>query len=175
MGRHLRTRVPVLESNLVPLVSDHSDTTRNDAIFREKQRKHFNRRHGSRELPELCANDRVWVADLNKEGPVVRKASTPHSYIVRTNTGYLQRNRRALVSLQECDGNSGASGNSVQDAYHVLRDQQGRRTECPETVSSPLLSSATMGSGADEQPPETPATGSSDTARHSFGFPVAHT
>ena len=60
----------------------------------------YNRRHDSRELPELQPGDSVWIRDQSRYGKVTQKAQQPRSYHVQTEHGTVRRNRRALIAVQ---------------------------------------------------------------------------
>lgn len=129
MRRRLRTRVPVLRERLVPAAGDQDEITLRDKSFRQKQRVYFNKRHGARPLPKLSGNDRVCVPDAKKEGTVVRKASSPRSYVFRTDTSYFRRNRRCLVRLKRTHRHNLSASGAVSETPPELPGTE-RDTVC---------------------------------------------
>lgn len=98
MGRRLNTRLPVLPSQLQPLQRSLSPVRDREERYREKQRVNFNARHRAMDLPPLTTGAPVYVRDMDKQGEVITPAAAPRSYIIRTDTGNIRRNRSALVS-----------------------------------------------------------------------------
>ncbi|KAK7106117.1 hypothetical protein V1264_017410 [Littorina saxatilis] len=105
MGRKLKTLVPVLPNTLKPQTPDHDSVKAKETASKEKQRQTFDRRHAAKDLPSLQPGDSVWVRDMKRSGEVVAKATSPRSYIIRTEKGTIRRNRSAMVSTP-ADGNN---------------------------------------------------------------------
>lgn len=99
MGRRLRSNIPLQTSQLVPTWNYLDKFKKDNRHFKEMQKEHFDRRHRTKELPELPTDQDVWVRTGRPEpAKVIRPADTPRSYIVHTDTGQeLRRNRQHLV------------------------------------------------------------------------------
>ena len=102
MGRRLKTQVPTLPHMLLPRVQqpDLKTVREKEEKYRSDQMMTYNRRHDSRELPELQPGDSVWIRDQSRYGKVTQKAQQPRSYHVQTEHGTVRRNRRALIAVQ---------------------------------------------------------------------------
>ncbi|KAL1447100.1 hypothetical protein MTO96_044383, partial [Rhipicephalus appendiculatus] len=83
--------------------------TQRDQDNRRRQASDFNRRHAARTLRPLQAGERVWVQDVNSPAIILGPAQRPHSYVVETPTGVLQRNRKHLVPTTGQPGENTAS------------------------------------------------------------------
>lgn len=97
MGRRLQTKVPKLPEMLQPEWPSRRDFKKKDGEARRRQRNDFNRRHAARQLRPLSVGEDVWVQDVRCRATVLSPAKRPRSYVVETETGVLQRNRRHLV------------------------------------------------------------------------------
>ena len=64
----------------------------------EKESK-LKEKHRARLLTKVKTNDKVWIKDQNKSGTVQTKSNEPRSYIIRTDSGEIRRNRRHLVKI----------------------------------------------------------------------------
>ncbi len=99
-NRRLRTKLPILTSQLVPI---HADKTREQLVDRQRVQKEYHDRH-ARDLPPLKPGDvvRVQQRDELTRGVVTAVHSSPRSYIVDTERGTtVRRNRRHLISTRE--------------------------------------------------------------------------
>lgn len=134
MGRRLRTKLPMASKLLVPELPDVQTVQKFEQADKERQRKAYDRRHGTRDLPDLFDGDDVWIADLKKKGTVVQAAAEPRSYIVDTKDGVVRRNRTHLVPLPQDDPGSTheAQGTSLQDG--TTREEGA--TRCQDTSHS---------------------------------------
>ena len=102
MGRRLKTRLPVLERNLLP--EDEKDKTIRTADQKAKKsyKEAFDKRHGVRSLsllepgePVLMKDDKVW-----KTAKVIEMADgSGRSYDVETDQGIYRRNRKDLQAV----------------------------------------------------------------------------
>ena len=97
MDRKIRTRVPILPSNLKPSWLYLEKFREKDASLKGRQKRNFDKRHARKYLPELDPLDRAEKV----EGEVVDKAGPPRSCMVQIPTGLLRRNRRHLNGLPE--------------------------------------------------------------------------
>ncbi|XP_037504914.1 uncharacterized protein K02A2.6-like [Rhipicephalus sanguineus] len=97
MGRQLRTRVLKQNSQLCPNWPPKKDVVAKDVAYKRKQTDDYNRHHGARDLPPLQTGQRVWVRPDQVQATVLSPGQRPRSYVVETDRGVLQRNRRHLV------------------------------------------------------------------------------
>ena len=101
MGRRLRTQLPQAPHMLKPANPEvHVRIREKDEIYKSKMAANYNKRHRARELVPLQPGDTVVVRDQNQQGIVQAPAeNAPRSYIVKTPTSDIRRNRRALIKL----------------------------------------------------------------------------
>ena len=98
MRRRLRTILPVVLSSLRPRWTYLQQLRQKEQDSKRRQQRNFNRRHRAHHLPGLNTGDHVWVSDTKERGTVLRTAHTPRSYLVKTPSGVLHRNRGHLVN-----------------------------------------------------------------------------
>ena len=99
-GRKIRTTLPVTHRSLSQKPIEEEELRERDAIWKQRQKSNFDRRHGARPLSELQPDEPVLIKLDNEKGwqlpaKVVEKCA-PRSYMVQTPTGQLRRNRRHL-------------------------------------------------------------------------------
>ena len=101
MGRQIRTTLPSITKVLEPKLTCHAAVKKADAETKKSYKESFDRRNGTRELPQLQPGD--WVRtklDTEKqwstEAKVVNKDQSPRSYIIDSGGRMLRRNRRHL-------------------------------------------------------------------------------
>ena len=107
MGRRLRTRVPVLESQLVPKSVAPEAVRARDRSAKEVYKHHYDRRHGARTHPSLKSGQPVLMrvdeekGGWKKAGSVV-ESNMNRSYLVQTPDGSIyRRNRKHLLPLPQ--------------------------------------------------------------------------
>ena len=105
MGRRLRTRVPTLTQNLVPQSPDIRKLQSQDREMKQKYKISYDQRHGAKPLRVLNPEDPVLVKlDHEKgwdvKGKVVLADQENRSYLVRTPTGVVRRNRKHLQPVK---------------------------------------------------------------------------
>nr|XP_055074185.1 uncharacterized protein K02A2.6-like [Misgurnus anguillicaudatus] len=93
MGRKIRTRVPLIPSQLNPNCPDVEKLVTKELIYKCKQKQNFDRRHKAHNMTHLQPGEHVWVRDMSERGTVVSAAGTPRSYLIETPRGTLRRNR----------------------------------------------------------------------------------
>eukprot|EP00057_Strongylocentrotus_purpuratus_P018713 XP_011673187.1 PREDICTED: uncharacterized protein K02A2.6-like [Strongylocentrotus purpuratus] len=156
MGRRLQTQVPTLPHMLLPRVQQPDLTTvrEKEEKYRSDQMMTYNRRHDSRELPELQPGDSVWIRDQSRYGKVTQKAQQPRSYHVQTEHGTVRRNRRALIAVQGQPTKTRVPESSMSndperpddsdesDSTGSQRNQQINRKQ-PEGASTPTAATET--------------------------------
>ena len=99
-GRKLRTTLPVHPQKYTPKIVSRDVLQQRDKIFKDRQKRNFDNHHGTQPLPHLHPGDPVLIKlqgekRWEKPGEVVKEYA-PRSYIVRTPSGELRRNRRHL-------------------------------------------------------------------------------
>ena len=99
-----------------------------DNDIKEKQKHYFDQHHRVKQLPELSQDQTVWIPDRKENGEVVDKHITPRSYVVKTPTTTMRRNRRHLIP-----SSSPVKGNSVKEGL----------TPHPPLIPKPVQSSDT--------------------------------
>ena len=105
MGRRIQTSVPIATSKLYPKIPNRNVLLEREECRRSQQKQTYDRRHNTRELPELNIGDKVWVVDLRRTGVIKCKHKIPRSYII-TDKREIRRNRFHLVPLPNEDGSS---------------------------------------------------------------------
>ncbi|KAF4530289.1 hypothetical protein B566_EDAN018368 [Ephemera danica] len=99
MGRKLRTNLPAAPQTLQPKVVPVEQTRRRLRDRADKDRLHYDWRHGTAPLRPLQQGRHVWIRGTNRRGQVSSKAHTPRSYLIETERGTLRRNRHHLVPI----------------------------------------------------------------------------
>ena len=98
MSRTLRTTLPVVREKRVPEVVDYQSLQARDENLKEHQKRNYDIRHRTKELPPVRAGDTVWITDRQTTGKVVEQTA-PRSHTVETPHGRFRRNRQHLVRL----------------------------------------------------------------------------
>ena len=95
MGRRLRTRIPQLPEQLQLTWSYMEEFRRQNEKFKARQKRNFDKRHRVRESDAIPNDSPVWITSEGGQAPgtVVSPASSPRSYIVKTPSGTIRRNR----------------------------------------------------------------------------------
>ena len=98
MGRKLRANLPQTIDQLKPQWSYIGNFSRLNEAFKKKQQQEYDRRHKARPLPPIPNDSPVWVNTGTTiiPGRVMKQHGTPRSYIIKTPSGLLRRNRRHL-------------------------------------------------------------------------------
>ena len=100
MGRKIRTTLPVLSENLLPVVPDLKVVKSNDYDAKLKYKHYYDKRHGVRNLPELADNDVVRIKlpgqKIWGEPGVVMNKCGSRSYTVSHGSSVFRRNRKHL-------------------------------------------------------------------------------
>ena len=129
LDRNIRTTVPDLPSNLLPCWPQMSQFRQKGNDIKEKQKHYFDQHHRVKQPPELSQGQTVWISNRKKIGEVVDKHMTPRSYVVKTPTTIVLRNRRHLIPLS-----SPVQRNSVKEGL----------TPHPPLTPKPVQSSDTL-------------------------------
>ena len=98
MGRNIRTNLPQATKSLIPQWPYIQDFRDCNEQFKRQQKADYDRRHRVHELLPIPDNTDVWITtDGNPiPGTTVNPAEAPRSYIVRTPSGNMRRNRSQL-------------------------------------------------------------------------------
>ena len=134
-GRNIRTRLPCIQSHLLPRVLPRDTEVRErDATVKCKQRLYFDKHHGARPLPVLMPGDTVRIMTDNSVKPGWAQPGTmtekchDRSYIVSTPSGTYRRNRKHLKKVDP----------EVNKNIPSARDRFGdSQTETDTTSDSP--------------------------------------
>lgn len=140
MGRRLRTPLPTFPEALRPELPDLQALQRKEREQREKGARHFNLRHGARDLPELSPGDSVWISDARTEGTVISKHHSPRSYLVDGPQGTLRRNRLHLVPMPTSEPRSEAPQETFPETVSPAEHQHaagGMRTRSGREIKKP--------------------------------------
>ena len=147
MNRKLRTTLPILPENLKPQVPEYSKLQYTEKQHREQQKQNFDSRHAAHNLTHLREGMTVWISDHKCLGEVISQAG-PRSYLVKTSSGVLRRNRRHLI-------HSPNEQFTCDEDLDILPDLSNSNTVAPE----PLLRTEQDGtvytrSGRASRPPK---------------------
>ena len=135
MGRSLRTDIPQLPATLTPEWTYLPDFREKDQREKQKQKANFDQRHRVRDLPDLSANEPVWVHTQNRTYPgrVITSANAPRSYVIGTPSGDVRRNQAHLTSRPE--GISSDSHRTGVPSRVITRSQTGAHVGPPMRLS----------------------------------------
>lgn len=102
VGRRIRLTVPTTSQALKPAWPNlRAFRGKDEDRKKAKQRKSFNLRHKTKDLPVLVPGQRLWIRTALVTATVQGPALTPRSYNVETDQGSLRRNRAHLKVLPE--------------------------------------------------------------------------
>ena len=98
MGRTICSNLPQPQEKFTLKWPYLADFRAQNQMFKQKQKRDFDRRHKVKELPSLPDDTKVFVTTDGHptSGRVVEPANAPRSHIVQTQTGLLRRNRSQL-------------------------------------------------------------------------------
>jgi hypothetical protein len=118
MGRMLRSRVPMLEKNLVPKWPDSNEVRQNDNEAKTSYAYYYDKKHGARPLTTLSPGEMVRVKTddcktWSSPREVVVEHSSPRSYWVKNDQGKVQRRNRC--QLQVIPDSPKTNGQSVNE------------------------------------------------------------
>lgn len=105
MNRRLRSNIPSTRESREPTIPDRHEVKEKDKKQKSNQKRNYDHRHGSRELPDLEPGDKVWISNRQEQAQVQNQVA-PRSYEVETdNNGVYRRNRRDLVTMPSSQNN----------------------------------------------------------------------
>ena len=117
MGRRLRGNLPMLTSQLIPEWSYLDKFRRQNHLFKEKQKREYDKRHGVRDQTPITDNSDVWVTtgEQPTTGTVRHQADAPRSYIIDTPSGQIRRNRHHLNVVPQNKPNQEPTDSPTQE------------------------------------------------------------
>ncbi|CAB4037730.1 Hypothetical predicted protein, partial [Paramuricea clavata] len=155
-GRKIQTTLPVVSQHLVPTWSYLVAVREKEERIKKRQKKNYDFRNKVKTLQQIEPDCPVWIPDRKESGTIINKFETPRSYVVKTPTTTVQRNRRHLIEdpsknsreeLQEAT--STTSGAAVPENNPGYYTRSGRLSAPPDrllyivNVSIILLNSST--------------------------------
>ena len=144
MSRKLRTNVPISRSQRQPKLVDASALENKDQTLKAKQKRHFDRHHGVRELSALDYGDVVWIPKSETEAIVGRQVA-PRSYEIVTSNGAATRRNRQDMILTPSSADANTSSRNSQDQKQTGEPlptnqatlRRSTRMSCPPTRFTP--------------------------------------
>ena len=142
MFRSLRTKVPVIPSELAVKIPSKDKINMKEENSRIKQTLVFNSRRAARPLPELKQGEEVWISNRQETG-IVENQVNPRSYVIATPSGTVRRNRVHLNKLpsspevkpeQPQPVTVCAQGPSVSGSQAQATTRSGRVVKAPERL-----------------------------------------
>jgi len=102
MGRKLRSLLPMTDQQLIPQWPYLPEFKRTNQLFKNNQKRNFDKHYRTSECPTLPNNSEVWVTSGREpvRGRVVAAADTPRSYLVNTPSGVIRRNNNTFGQSQ---------------------------------------------------------------------------
>ena len=148
MGRQLRTRVPVLDSQLRPQLVSPEQVRERDRRAKDSYKAHYDRRHGARELSPLIPDQPVLMrVDEEKRGwkraAKVVSGDGGRSYLVQAPDGTIyRRNRKHLLPISQPlpDANSVAPPTPLPPTSHL--GSSGPVPPLSTSIERPVISRA---------------------------------
>ena len=135
MGRRLKTDTSQTKELLIPNWPHLTDFADKGRLYKEKQKKDFDRCHRARTLPLLPTDSEVWV-NTQVSGHVVSPAATLRSYIIDVPTGHVRRNRANIIPQPTATSNNSEPPSS--DAMNnrvVTRSRSGVLMRPPDRLT----------------------------------------
>ena len=143
MGRRLRTCVPQVKEQLIPVWGYLEQFKKLNQAYKKKQKRNFDKWHRCQELDDLPENAKVWITSEDRfvEGRVVQPAKSPRSYLIETPSGVVRRNRLHLNVIPQKleDSEAGLNDQPPDEAQPkriVTRSQTGSSAKPPERLYS---------------------------------------
>ena len=105
MSRKIRTKLPELPGNLEPVLPKQQRLQEKEETSRVNMKLNFDKHHSAKSLPVLRNGDEVWLRDRKESGRVQAQScsNTDRSYVVKTPTTTVRRNRVQLNKLPSKD------------------------------------------------------------------------
>lgn len=143
-GRKLRSTLPSIKNFARVSRNQMIKFKEKDAQLKERNKQNFDRRNGVKVLPQLQNNSSVWIPDMKKYGQVARPSAEPRSYIVKTPSGELRRNRKHIIVVAEDEPDENAEakekqakGERVEEEETKQTQEEGKRERSGRTIKPP--------------------------------------
>ena len=132
MGRRLHANIPLLDEQLTPDWKYLGEFRRKNHVFKERQKRNYDRHHGTRSLSPIPDDSGVWVTSTDQpvSGTVISPADTPRSYMVETPAGLLHRNRQHLNQVPKNEESSNQETFTREPI--MTRSRTGTRIQPPD-------------------------------------------
>ena len=137
MGRCLRANIPMLTTQLTPNWSFLEKFREQNEVFKQQQKLDYDRSHGVRNLPTIPDNSQVWITSEEQPvtGTVSHRANTPRSYIIKTQSREIRRNRQHLSVVPTPREHSPDSDRQPLRSPVVTRSRSGIVIRPPERLA----------------------------------------
>lgn len=137
MGRKIRTTLPQTTDSLVPQWPYLQEFRSANEEFKRKQKADHDRRHRVQDLPTIPDNTAVWVTTggHHTTGRTVTTAHTPRSYIVRTPSGEIRRNRSQLNVVPPATGTDTSATATRSHSPIMTRSRTGTTITPPNRLA----------------------------------------
>ena len=113
MGRKLRTRLPILPSELEPNLPNDEKLKAFESNYRNKYKNYADKHRGSRNLRKIDIGEKVFLKREGKEGIITGKFNIPRSYKIKSNESNYRRNRKDFVILPSTTNSNKVVENSM--------------------------------------------------------------
>ena len=106
MGRQIQTRLPILASQLKPVIPNDKAIRMSDERAKENYKRNYDTRHGARELPSLYPGDHVLIKTAkdrqwSQPAEITNSLQDNRSYLVeKPGEGVFRRNRTDLQKVE---------------------------------------------------------------------------
>ena len=132
MGRTIRSTVTQTLAKLVPQWPFLQEFKQRNAVFKEKQKRQFDRRHRVVEQDDLPDGAEVWITSESNliPGTVVSPGETPRSHVVETPTG-VRRNRIHLNVAPEMSSEAQESSPTASPPKVIMTQSKTGTTVHP--------------------------------------------
>jgi hypothetical protein len=99
MGRKIKSTIPITLPHLTPQLPNQKLFIEKEEVYRSKQKKNFDNRHGAQPLKPLPPGATVYITDMDCTGTVIRPSKKPRSYLVDIPATVVRRNRVQLQNI----------------------------------------------------------------------------
>ena len=142
MGRKIRTTVPQMSMHFIPKWEYISEFRQADKLFKESQKKNFDKRYRVCEQEDIPEGSDVWVNSGTQPegGYVVAADPSPRSYLIATPSGEVRHNRSHIIRIPESteqtdSPNEPGNGSTEPPRRIVTRSQTGTTILPPDQLS----------------------------------------
>ena len=116
MSRKIRTKLPELPRNLLPVLPNQRYLQERKETSRVNMKLNFDKQHAAKLLPILREGDEVWLCDRKESGKAHGQANSNlnRSYVAKTPTVEIRRNRVQLNKLPSEDASKSELSESIK-------------------------------------------------------------